>query len=239
MRTVLLMATAPILLWSTVAAPSAVSRADAIKILKGTEKIDVRSAITPDGVCSLNEQTVRSAVIRAAAQTPLKIDAAAPFTLKTTITFMFRDNLCVYSTLLQSYFYEEISIINENLDIIKTFAPIPLYETAYVGTIGSSRISQMISTIEREVGEHIALWLEANSGNAILRPVNPQRNPPIEQAGMLRSVQQKLWDLGLYRGTIDGISGPGTRNGIQQFQRQSGLPVTGELDIETIRRLFP
>jgi hypothetical protein len=55
----------------------------------------------------------------------------------------------------------------------------------------------------------------------------------------IRTVQQRLSDLGLYRGTIDGITGPGTRSAIQQFQRQNNLPATGDLDDRTMRLMFP
>ena len=55
----------------------------------------------------------------------------------------------------------------------------------------------------------------------------------------IRTIQQRLSDLGLYRGVIDGITGPGTRSAIQQFQRQNSLPATGDLDDRTMRLMFP
>jgi hypothetical protein len=45
--------------------------------------------------------------------------------------------------------------------------------------------------------------------------------------------QQKLKDIGLYRGPVDGVSGAGTHESLKQFQTQRGLEVTGELDART------
>jgi hypothetical protein len=41
--------------------------------------------------------------------------------------------------------------------------------------------------------------------------------------------QRRLRDLGLYRGAVDGLMGPGTRSAIRSFERDRGLPETGDL----------
>ena len=43
-------------------------------------------------------------------------------------------------------------------------------------------------------------------------------------------VQRELARDGYYRGTIDGIVGPGTRAAIAAYQRDEGLRVTGAID---------
>jgi hypothetical protein len=42
-------------------------------------------------------------------------------------------------------------------------------------------------------------------------------------------VQSALYQLGYYRGAIDGIQGPRMQSAIAVYQRQHGLPVTGEI----------
>src|ERR1700751_1450347 len=57
------------------------------------------------------------------------------------------------------------------------------------------------------------------------------RNP--QTAGL----QVALRAQGLYRGSIDAISGPGTVAAVRTFQRIHGLPVTGLADARTRRAL--
>jgi LysM repeat protein len=59
------------------------------------------------------------------------------------------------------------------------------------------------------------------------------RNP--QTAGL----QVALRAQGLYRGSIDAISGPGTVGAVRAFQRIHGLPVTGLADARTRRALGP
>jgi hypothetical protein len=64
----------------------------------------------------------------------------------------------------------------------------------------------------------------SNSGNA------PQFNTT-------RAVQAALAWRGFYSGRIDGVMGPETRSAIRDFQRQQGLPVTGQIDSGTTTAL--
>src|SRR5262249_4797598 len=49
---------------------------------------------------------------------------------------------------------------------------------------------------------------------------------------------QALIDMGFsVRGGADGIYGLGTRSTVQQFQREQGLPVTGQVDADTLYEL--
>jgi Putative peptidoglycan binding domain len=49
--------------------------------------------------------------------------------------------------------------------------------------------------------------------------------------------QARLQKLGYYRGAVDGAFGPLTAEAIRGFQSDNGLPVTGDLDVQTQRRL--
>ncbi|MEO8748271.1 MAG: peptidoglycan-binding domain-containing protein [Rhodanobacter sp.] len=53
----------------------------------------------------------------------------------------------------------------------------------------------------------------------------------------LVDAQRKLADMGLYKGKIDGLGGPGTTSAITSFQKIRGLKVSGQLDEATIGAL--
>lgn len=52
---------------------------------------------------------------------------------------------------------------------------------------------------------------------------------------ILRRVQQKLKDEGLYASTVDGAVGPGTQRAIITWQQARGMTVSGKLDEATLR----
>lgn len=60
---------------------------------------------------------------------------------------------------------------------------------------------------------------------------------PLDDQASIQQVQSLLTDLGYSVGTPDGIMGGRTRTAIQQFERSSGMSVTGEIDRELIGRL--
>lgn len=51
------------------------------------------------------------------------------------------------------------------------------------------------------------------------------------------AVQQRLGRLGYYRGTVDGVIGPQTRNAIAAFESRNGLAVDGTIDRAVLDRL--
>lgn len=63
-----------------------------------------------------------------------------------------------------------------------------------------------------------------------------------QQAGVSRNAvkqaQQKLQSEGLYKGQIDGIEGPETKQALEQFQQKNGLQQTGMLDHQTLSALM-
>src|SRR5262249_9390752 len=56
-------------------------------------------------------------------------------------------------------------------------------------------------------------------------------NPVTHQA------QSKLATLGFDPGILDGVAGNGTKAAVQAFQKKSGLPETGVLDLATLEKL--
>ena len=57
------------------------------------------------------------------------------------------------------------------------------------------------------------------------------------QFNSTRAVQAALAWRGYYSGRIDGVMGPETRSAIRAFQKQQGLPATGEIDSELSKAL--
>jgi peptidoglycan hydrolase-like protein with peptidoglycan-binding domain len=58
----------------------------------------------------------------------------------------------------------------------------------------------------------------------------------ISPSPRLASAQRALGKLG-FEVKADGVAGPATRQAIEAFERRQGLPVTGELNARTIRKL--
>ncbi|MEM1318341.1 MAG: peptidoglycan-binding domain-containing protein, partial [Pseudomonadota bacterium] len=54
---------------------------------------------------------------------------------------------------------------------------------------------------------------------------------------MVLKAQTLLNQRGFDVGTPDGLAGPQTRKAVRDFQRSAGIPVTGEIDRETLRAL--
>ena len=65
--------------------------------------------------------------------------------------------------------------------------------------------------------------------------------PPEVQHNVVVSAQIALARRGLYRGEINGVSGPAMELSLRAYQARTRLPVTGRLDLETLAglRLLP
>ena len=59
----------------------------------------------------------------------------------------------------------------------------------------------------------------------------PAGNPDVAR------VQKTLASLKLYDGTVDGLSGPKTREAVKTYQRIVGLPANGEIDAQLLAQL--
>jgi hypothetical protein len=58
-----------------------------------------------------------------------------------------------------------------------------------------------------------------------------------ESATLIESVQKELARLGYYHGAIDGVADLETENAIRWFQSVDHLPVTGQIDGQTLQAL--
>lgn len=77
-----------------------------------------------------------------------------------------------------------------------------------------------------------------------LPPARPPASPPAASARALGvdrivAAQLAMARRGISSGPIDGVIGSQTRAAVRVFQRQEGLPVTGDLDPMTLARLQP
>jgi len=97
------------------------------------------------------------------------------------------------------------------------------------------------STVNRQelVADERYEWVQVecdNSRNPQATPV-PMSNGANNIVVSTSSVQRALAERGLYRGPIDGIYGPLTREGVAQFQRSNRLPITGRVTADVVRGL--
>ena len=75
------------------------------------------------------------------------------------------------------------------------------------------------------------------------------QSQPVEVAGeagsmtvpaeVLRRVQQRLYERGIYTGEVDGHWSPATLEALQAFQEAKGLPGHGLPDQQTLVQLLP
>jgi hypothetical protein len=64
-----------------------------------------------------------------------------------------------------------------------------------------------------------------------------QTIPPAVSERLVRNVQETLKAKGIDAGPVDGIWGPRTHAGLQQFQRAQGIEETGQLNAQTLAAL--
>lgn len=72
---------------------------------------------------------------------------------------------------------------------------------------------------------------ESEAPSPIIEPVSP------DVATDNIAVQQRLADVGFYRGKIDGKIGPASLAALSAYQRKNGLPVTHEVDQPTLAKI--
>src|SRR3984893_10023048 len=88
----------------------------------------------------------------------------------------------------------------------------------------------------------------ANAGNAVPNegwnmPRSPGTSQHLQTAANLskddvRQAQLELRNMGLYKGSLDGVVGPESKRGLEQFQKNNGLNRTARLDGENLVALF-
>jgi peptidoglycan hydrolase-like protein with peptidoglycan-binding domain len=78
---------------------------------------------------------------------------------------------------------------------------------------------------------HQAMPSSTSSGSS---QAAAQQNAPRAE---VQQAQEKLKAEGMYKGQVDGIDGPETKQALEQFQQKNGLKQTGQLDQQTLAKL--
>ena len=74
-------------------------------------------------------------------------------------------------------------------------------------------------------------------GAADAVPVAAENRSKSPESRFVRDAQRALRDLGYDVGPVDGSVGLKTRSALLRFQQSRGLPMTGQLDAESMARL--
>jgi peptidoglycan hydrolase-like protein with peptidoglycan-binding domain len=61
--------------------------------------------------------------------------------------------------------------------------------------------------------------------------------PSAKAGSLVQDTQRQLTALGYYHGTADGLAGPATRTALMNFERDRGLPVTGQISTYSLSHL--
>lgn len=77
------------------------------------------------------------------------------------------------------------------------------------------------------VGAETSEVLYSAAAKPAITPVPTEVPTPTPDTTSIRAIQQRLADLGYYTGTVDGLTGPGTKKAITLFQQQHGLEADG------------
>lgn len=93
-------------------------------------------------------------------------------------------------------------------------------------------------TADGIVGPATSELLYSADARPAVTPVPTDTPAPTVDTSSIAAIQQRLMDLGYYTGTVDGLSGPGTKAAITLFQRQHSLTADGIYGPATAAVLF-
>ena len=77
------------------------------------------------------------------------------------------------------------------------------------------------------VGPATTEILYSDAARPAVTPAPTATPAPTQDTTSIAAIQQRLADLGFYTGTVDGLTGPGTKKAITLFQQQHGLKADG------------
>jgi len=84
----------------------------------------------------------------------------------------------------------------------------------------------------------LTTWISGPRPTPLNSVVDPGKEVPgAPPRNDVNTMQLALQDKGHYRGKVDGVLGLRTRASIREYQKAQNLPVTGQLDNQTARKL--
>jgi hypothetical protein len=212
--------------------------------LKGFQDIDLSVTVDGDPACDVTEAKVRAAVTERMVAAGMKIDVASLVVVRVSVNVLHAkaSDLCIAQRSVITTKFAGF----ESAGSDKKHGYVVLRIDEGLSTSDPTKVDFILRTIGEGMNGTIDVWRAANAGAPFVRPAattpaGPAAAPaaPVVDGVSMRTVQQRLSDLGLFRGAVDGTSGPATRLAIQRFQRTNELPATGDLDRDTLRKLFP
>lgn len=117
-----------------------------------------------------------------------------------------------------------------------SLATATVWKSGSVGTVGVDVLRYMRSFVADSIDEFVNDFLAANP-DIVSRREEPSRHQNPSPQVLIRQVQERLQMEGFYRGFVDGVFGPQTREALRQYQKTRALSVTGELDAATLQSL--
>jgi hypothetical protein len=140
-------------------------------------------------------------------------------------------------------YYVDVSLL-QSVSVAHNFtsAYASTWTAGWLGTVGTTQARSAIrETVGEQVDRFLNAYLAVNPRTAVERPHTSRpgwdlpslATPPVP----LTAVQDQLTSLGYDAGPSDGILGKRTQDALRQFQRNLGLPATGQPDAATRRAL--
>lgn len=207
--------------------------------LAGFRDVDLAVTVDGDPACDVTAEKVRAAVTDRMVGAGMTIDVASLLVVRVSVNVLYAraSDLCIAQRSVITTKFTGF----EGAGDAKKHGYVVIRIDEGLSTSDPKKVDFILRSIADGMKGTVDMWRTANAGAPFLRPPAGAGGPtaPVVDGVSVRTVQQRLSDLGLFRGTVDGNTGPATRLAIQRFQRTNDLPATGDLDRETLRRLFP
>lgn len=224
--------------------PKALAQSDALinSFLKNMQEVDITitrgSNLTTR--CGIADSEIRAIAVNRLVPAGLKIVQNSPNVIFIRLVEIQMDSINFCASSLRAEFQAVTAITDRDANTQFAFVPIWNDFLMFTRPISDQRAA-INERIILSLDNFLSLWRERNAGASFVRQQPPALPQPaaLPDGPNIRTVQQRLQALGHYQGAVDGIAGPGTRQAIQIFQRTQQLPATGDLDRDTMRRLFP
>ncbi|MCP4382639.1 MAG: peptidoglycan-binding protein [Hyphomicrobiales bacterium] len=119
------------------------------------------------------------------------------------------------------------AVVSNAVFLQKARHPEPFFMTRPAETPGDASDVSPNLPVPRPRSDAASSEADSMSAEVAVPLPSPAPPPVVSDAVIVRELQEKLAEQGLYKGKIDGISGSRTRSAIVAYQESQGLTVTG------------